>query len=83
MIGAEFGYKEMEGLVVEETYPGGPADTAGVKKGDIVEALEGESVRYMPLKNIERIIKSKKGESIALTIDRDIVMWKRFKRGKI
>lgn len=83
LIGAKMGYMEMEGLVVEEVSEGGPADMAGVRPGDIVQTIGGESVRYMPFRDIERAIISKKGASISLTADRDVVMWKRFKGGKI
>jgi serine protease Do len=33
------------GVIVADAYPGGPADMAGVKQGDIIEKLNGKEIR--------------------------------------
>jgi serine protease Do len=39
-----FGLPRPSGVVVSRIYPGGPADLAGVRKGDIVLAVDGKQV---------------------------------------
>ncbi len=49
--------------------PGGPADRAGIKRGDVVVALEG--VRAVPRDSIIEKIRSSPGQPIRMTVDRD------------
>ncbi len=39
-----FGLEAPDGVIVTKVYPGGPADRAGVRKGDIIRALDGQAV---------------------------------------
>ena len=67
---------EFDGLTIEDIKEGGPAMRAGIKKGDLVTALDGRSTRYMPLKNAIEYIKSTKNDFIKLTIKREILIWR-------
>jgi len=78
VIGMKFGFSEMEGLIVSKVYPGGVADKAGIKKGDVVFVIQGESVRYMSLRDVSRIINARKGDTLSVVMKRDVVMWKKF-----
>ena len=42
-----FGLETPGGVVVSKVYPGGPADRAGVRNGDIIRALDGQTVADM------------------------------------
>jgi len=80
LLGGKLGFSEMEGLIFEEVYPEGPADRAGVEKGDVVASLEGNPTRYMSLEEAADIIMNSNDESLLLKIKRNIVMWKNFKK---
>ncbi len=61
---------ETRGLGIEGIVPGGAAEAAGVKKGDVIIAIGGK-----PVKNIQDYMKvmagMKRGEELELTVDRD------------
>lgn len=61
---------ETKGMGVEGVVPGGAADTAGLKKGDVITAIAGK-----PVKNVQDYMKvmagMKRGEELEITIDRD------------
>lgn len=78
LIGTQLGFSEMEGLMVEKVNRDGVADRAGIEEGDIVTEIQGQSTRYMSLKDVERIISSRKGDSLSLKIKRDMAIWKKF-----
>jgi serine protease Do len=46
-IAKAFGIKEQRGALVSDVVPGGPADTAGVKRGDIIIAFDGKDIKNM------------------------------------
>lgn len=59
-----------EGVVVTNIYEGGPADKAGLKRGDVI--VEADGFRVKELKDLQSIISTKfAGESIALKILRE------------
>jgi len=57
------------GAIVREIYPGGPADRAGLKRGDVVREVAGK-----PVEDVEalrfRIATRPPGDSVALTVVR-------------
>ena len=44
-IASSFGLKEPKGVLVGDVVPGGPADKAGMKRGDIITAFDGKDIR--------------------------------------
>lgn len=78
LLGVQLGFSEMEGLIVEGVTAGSVAAKAGLKEGDIFTEIEGESTRYMPLKETTSLINSKKDGRISFKIKRDVVLWKKF-----
>ena len=48
----------------------GPADRAGVKKGDIVVSIDGSDVTKKPLQDISSLLKGKAGTTVKMTVKR-------------
>jgi len=80
-ISKRYGY-----AAVVAVMPGGPADKAGLKNGDIIEAIQGKSTRIMSLAEIRGIlmgavgsnvdvsvIRPSKADPVKITITRDVV----------
>jgi serine protease Do len=44
-IAQSFGLKEAKGALVADVVPGGPADKAGIKRGDIIVTFNGKDIR--------------------------------------
>ena len=62
--------KEVRGALVSDITAGSPADRAGLRRGDVVLAVDGEPIAdHNALRN--RIASTKPGAQIALTILRD------------
>jgi serine protease Do len=62
--------RRAEGAVITQVEPGLPADRAGVRRGDIVTAVNGLPLRSAAqLRN--RIGLTRVGESLTLSIDRN------------
>jgi hypothetical protein len=61
---------ETRGMGIEGVVPGGAADAAGLKKGDMITAIAGK-----PVKNVQDYMKvmagTKRGDELEITIDRD------------
>ena len=57
LIGATF-VMEFDGLTIASIRDGGASKEAGLKKGDLVIAIDGKPTRYMPLKNAVSMIKN-------------------------
>lgn len=61
---------ETKGMGVDGVMPGGAADTAGMKKGDVITAIGGK-----PVKNVQDYMKvmagMKRGEELEITVERD------------
>jgi len=58
-------------IIIYEPIPGGPADKAGLKKGDYIIAVDGKSVNGETLEDAIKTIKGKEGTTVNLTISRD------------
>ncbi|MFA6636968.1 MAG: PDZ domain-containing protein [Candidatus Omnitrophota bacterium] len=78
LMGMNIAYSETEGFEVMSVAEGGRAARAGIIAGDIFTEIEGNSTRYMPLSDMERVFMEKMGSSVNVTIKRDISIWKRF-----
>ena len=47
-IAQAFGLREPRGALVGDVVPGGPAEAAGMKRGDVIVAYDGKEVKSMP-----------------------------------
>jgi carboxyl-terminal processing protease len=54
--------------VVVEPIEGNPAIRAGIKPGDVIESVDGHSVRGMKLDAIEHLIRGRVGTVVSLTV---------------
>ena len=59
------------GIIVQEVRPGSPADSAGVRPGDALVALDGQSAAEMSLAAVRRLLRSENGRVVRLTLARD------------
>jgi len=69
-IAEAMGLKEPKGALVAETVQGGPAEKAGLKRGDTIVAVNGQAVRE-PKELSRRIAAIEPGKSGSLTVLRD------------
>ncbi len=56
-----FGLEESKGVLIADLVPGGPADTGGIKRGDVIESVNGEPVKDVP--ELSRLIANTKPHS--------------------
>lgn len=64
-----------KGLTINRASKTGPFSSVGIKDGDLLASIKGESTRYMPLKDVVRIIKNNQDEVIDITIRRNVCIW--------
>lgn len=55
---------------VEETLPGGPADTAGIKAEDRIVEIDGQAVKGMPLDEAIAKLKGKRNTQVRVRVQR-------------
>lgn len=58
-------------MQIVDCYEGGPGETAGLKKNDIISAVNGIDVTEKEVKDVADMIKGKSGEKVVLTIHRE------------
>ena len=69
-LAGSFGVKEREGVLVAEVMKGSPADTAGLRAGDVVIDLSGTPIKEVP--DLQRRIAGiRPGQTMKLTVIRD------------
>lgn len=69
-LAASLGLKEVKGVLVSHVVPGGPADRAGLKQGDVILNLNGSEIDDVnALRN--KVAASKPGSDVTLTILRN------------
>src|SRR5882724_4631089 len=69
-LAGSFGVKEREGVLVAEVMKGSPAETAGLRAGDVVVELSGTPIKEVP--DLQRRIASiRPGQTMKLTVIRD------------
>ncbi|MDD5804963.1 S41 family peptidase [Blautia sp. HCP3S3_H10_1] len=56
------------GILVVECYEGGPADVAGVKKNDVITAVDGTDVTDMTPSQVSKMIREKEDGTSVLTV---------------
>ncbi len=74
-IGASFSM-EFDGLTVANVKDPSPALDAGLKKKDLIVAIDGQSTRYMPLRKALELIKKSRSETVKLTLRRELTIWR-------
>lgn len=68
---------DSEGIVVTKAVLNGAAAQAGVRVGDRVEQINGESMRYTPLGRVMSIINDSKQSSLVLSVRRSAMLTRR------
>ncbi len=69
-LAASFGVREHEGVLVTDVMKAGPAETAGLRPGDVITELAGGRITEVPELQ-RRVAVVAPGESILLTVVRD------------
>lgn len=69
-VAQELGIKNTSGLYVNEVVPGGGAEQAGLRKGDVITKVEGNTI-YESSDLQERVGRLQPGDKIHLTVDRN------------
>jgi len=69
LLSKHFGLKSPEGVLVSDVKPGGPAEGAGLKTGDVIMEINGQKIKN--LKGFESIVQDiEEGERIKLLVRR-------------
>jgi serine protease Do len=67
---AAFGLKKPEGALVSDVVAGGPAQTAGIKRGDIITAYDGKEIKRMS--DLPRLVaETPVGKTVEIKVIRD------------
>lgn len=74
VIGADIVITE-RGLVVRDLSENGPFKRASIRQEDIVFAVNGREVSYMPIADVRKLIKNEQGKEMEFTIHRTINLW--------
>ncbi|MCR5880742.1 Do family serine endopeptidase [Phenylobacterium sp. J367] len=69
-IARTLGLPRPTGALVADVWPGGPADRAGIRQGDVVTAVDGQPLIEAATLNY-RVGNSRPGETLRLTVRRD------------
>jgi len=72
--GAEF-KMQFDGMTVSGIKDHSSAKEAGLMVGDIIVAINGDSIRYTPLKKALELIKNSRNNTVILTLRRGLVIW--------
>ena len=60
-----------DGITITDVTPDGPADLGGLKIGDVIVAVEGESTAALGMDETKNRIRGEEGTEVTLTIRRD------------
>lgn len=61
------------GIRIVECYEGGPGESAGLKSGDIISAVDGTDITELETSEVASMIKGSDAENVELTIHRENV----------
>ena len=71
-IGAEIVYTMTDGITkIGTVFENSPAEKAGLKEGDILKTVNGESIEEMTTKEIADIVKGKRGTKVTIKVLRN------------
>ncbi len=59
---------ETDGVKFLQIFPGGPADRAGIKTGDVLEAVEGDSIVGKPLRKVIDLLRGAEGTELTVSV---------------
>lgn len=68
--GTFFGRRDIEGLLVEQVTVSSPAESAGIRAGDVMTAIDGRVIRSV-IRAIEQINRKAPGQQVLLTVYRE------------
>ena len=60
-----------EGVLIQTPIKGSPAEKAGVKSGDIIKKVEGESVVGLTISDVVKLIKGPRGTKVNIEFERN------------
>jgi carboxyl-terminal processing protease len=60
--------EDKRGLAIQEVFPGAPAARAGIRKGDVIVAVNGKSIAGEPSKLASAKVRGRAGTSVSLTV---------------
>lgn len=63
--------KDSDYTVISQVYKGFPADAAGIKAGDILKKVDGNSLKGLPSDKVSEKLKGNPGTPISVTIERN------------
>ncbi|MEA3489107.1 MAG: PDZ domain-containing protein [Candidatus Omnitrophota bacterium] len=66
-----------EGYVVGDMEKGGPFEKAGIRSGDLLCRINGANTRYMPMRELDRVLEENQNERIEVVVRRDVTLWKK------
>jgi serine protease Do len=69
-LSSSFGVREREGVLVSDVMRGGPAESSGLRAGDVIVELGGTKIREVPDLQ-RRVANVSPGQTIALVVIRD------------
>ena len=61
------------GVKIVKCYEGGPGEAAGLKKGDIISAIDGEDITDKETSDVADMIRNSEKDSVVLTVHREDV----------
>ncbi len=68
---------ESNGIVVEKVIEGSLASDAGIKEGDLLSKVEGQSTRYMPINKVADALADRKDKEIVISVRRSVMLMRR------
>lgn len=70
-IGAVLQKDDTGGAKIIQLYEGGPGEQAGLKKGDVIKAVDGADVTDKETSDIASMVRDSEKDSVMLTIQRE------------
>ena len=71
LIGAVLQKDDTGGAKIIQLYEGGPGEQAGLKKGDVIKAVDGADVTDKETSDIAAMVRDSEKDSVMLTIQRE------------